>query len=166
MPTITCLVSLDVHEISNYFKRLGGSGACLAGITIDTTICWCIVLIPDFTGWNTKQLNHALNNLAWTDPSVNHGITKLMVFNTIQAWGIWEPNVMINQWPHLEWPLVTALTWIISGDPPGFLIWVKSWNWLIHTNDHEEPHPKDKIRYCLNTYKHIPDNNSTLFVLV
>ena len=67
MPSITSLVSLYVHEISNYFERLGGSGACLAGVTIDNTICRCIVLIPDFCGWKTKQLNHALNNFAWTD---------------------------------------------------------------------------------------------------
>ena len=87
MPTFTHLFGLYIEEISEYIERGGGSGAGLAGVTIPILLyADDIVLISDSPEGLQRHLN-ALK-LFCTDKElfVNLNKTKVMVFNTTQAW--------------------------------------------------------------------------------
>ena len=86
-PLSPTLFGLYIDEVSHYIERFGGSGARLASIAIQILLyADDIVLISDSPEGLQRHLN-ALK-LFCTDKglSINMDKTKVMVFNTTQAW--------------------------------------------------------------------------------
>ena len=86
-PLSPTLFGLYIDEVSHYIERFGGSGARLASIAIQILLYVDdVVLISDSPEGLQRHLN-ALK-LFCTDKglSINMDKTKVMVFNTTQAW--------------------------------------------------------------------------------
>ncbi len=86
-PLSPTLFGLYIDEISEYIERWGGSGAGLAGVTIPILLyADDIVLISDSPEGLQRHLNALKLFCTDKDLSVNLNKTKVMVFNTTQAW--------------------------------------------------------------------------------
>ena len=93
------LFGLYIDEVSQYIERFGGSRAHLAGIAIQILLyADDIVLISDSPEGLQRHLNSL--KLFCTDKglSISMNKTKVMVFNTTQAWVIRsEPEFFLGE---------------------------------------------------------------------
>lgn len=86
-PLSPTLFGLYIDEISDYLDRLGGPGASLAGTLIPILLyADDIVLIADSPEDLQRHLDALQSFCRDRDLTVNLGKTKVMVFNTTQAW--------------------------------------------------------------------------------
>ena len=86
-PLSPILFGLYIDEISEYIERWGGSGAGLVGVTIPILLyADDIVLISDSPEGLQRHLNALKLFCTDKDFSINLNKTKVMVFNTTQAW--------------------------------------------------------------------------------
>ena len=84
---IPTLFDLYIDEVSYYIKRFGGLGAHLAGIAIQILLyADDIVLISDTSEGLQRHLNALKLFCTYKGLSINMDKTKVMVFNTTQAW--------------------------------------------------------------------------------